>query len=119
MRRWVAVAIAIALCFYPPWLRAESPQVTAQWTAPTSGSPVALYVLQVYTGEDLFLEVTSDSTQYIFAPGTFQVDVPYVARVKGVDARDRSGPWSEWSEAYVWDPGPPSACGPINWIVGG
>jgi hypothetical protein len=119
MRAWVLSLLMVALCFFPPDIRAESPQVTGRWTAPTEGSPVVFYELEVLAGEEPFLVVTTEDTQYLFAPGTFEVDVPYVARVRGVDAKDREGPWSEWSEPFIWDPGPPGGCGPFNWIVGG
>ncbi len=84
-------------------------QVTASWTAPTEGSPVEHYVLQLSTDGGPFVTVGSvTGTEYVLE---LEVGSTYIARVAGVDAQDRQGPWSEESEPYTPDIGPPGAPG--------
>jgi hypothetical protein len=84
-------------------------QVTASWTAPTEGSPVDHYILQLSTDGGPFVTVGSvTGTEYVLE---LEVGSTYVARVGGVDAQDRQGPWSESSDPYTPDIGPPGAPG--------
>lgn len=88
---------------------AQTVQVTASWTAPTEGSPVDHYVLQLSTDGGPFTTVGSvTGTSY-----TLDLDVgsTYIARVAGVDAQDRQGPWSPESDPYSPDIGPPGQPG--------
>ncbi len=84
-------------------------EVTASWNAPTEGTPVEHYVFQLSTDGGPFVTVGSVTTTSY----TLQLDVDhtYVARVAGVDAQDRQGPWSEASDPYTPDVGPPGAPG--------
>ncbi len=84
-------------------------EVTASWNAPTEGSPVEHYVFQLSTDGGPFVTVGSvTTTSYTL---DLDVDHTYVARVAGVDAEDRQGPWSEASDPYSPDVGPPGAPG--------
>ena len=111
--RILLIACILCLCVMP--VSAAAPAVTASWQAPTSGSPVVLYELEIYEDGVLFLSVDTPSTSHVIPAGTFADGVPYTARVRGVDAQARTGPWSLWSEEFIYDPGPPGACGPIDW----
>ncbi|HOX27481.1 MAG TPA: hypothetical protein PLL30_17825 [Candidatus Krumholzibacteria bacterium] len=66
----------------------EFATVTAQWIAPTEGSPVYVYVMQVET----IATTTATST---VLPVPVAAD-SMRARVSGVDAEGRQGPWSLW-----------------------
>ena len=105
----------MVLAVLPPNASGQSPQVRATWEAPITGSPVVTYELEVLVDGVRHLFVTSETTSYVFAPGTFEPSVAYIARVRGVDAQGRTGPWSLPSEPYVHDAGPPGLCGPIQW----
>jgi hypothetical protein len=111
--RYLLTACILALLVIP--VSASSPAVTASWEAPTEGSPVVFYVLEIYEDGVLFIFDTTENTSYVVEAGIFQAGPQYTARVRGVDAQDRTGPWSLWSDPYVFDPGPPGGCGPIQW----
>lgn len=118
MRKTVLAMLICGLAVLP--LTAEqSPQVTATWDAPTTGSPVVVYNLQIYHGGELIMSVETPDTFQVFAPGTFVALETYLARVQGVDALDRAGPWSEWSDPYMHDPGPPGPPGGCRWLISG
>lgn len=71
--------------------------IVFRWTAPTSGTPVVSYDVQVRTigtGDVIHrgileTEFTLTEVQYM---------KKYQIRVRGVDGDDRRGPWSQWSE---------------------
>lgn len=91
---------------------AAGQSVTVSWTAPTSGSPVAEYLVQILQGDTVVAEKTTSGavTTTNMAADPWRVPLlPYVARVRGIDAQGRDGEWSEPSPQYVFDPGPPSA----------
>ncbi len=88
---------------------AQTVQVEASWTAPTEGSPVDHHILQISTDGGPFTTVGSvTGLSYTL---TLDVGSTYVARVAGVDAQDRQGPWSEESDPYTPDIGPPGQPG--------
>lgn len=60
------------------------------WSAPTTGSPVAYYAFEL-------VGATGDTTLTHYLP---QVVGTYRLRVRGVDAQQRVGPWTEigWSD---------------------
>jgi len=77
------------------------------WEAPTTGSPVVKYEVQVRRGGMLSSDVT---TREAFTP---EIVIPvdwltlYEVRVRGVDAAGVRGPWSGWSLAEDRDRGAP------------
>jgi len=96
--------------------------VRASWTAPCvgseppCGSPAVSYVLQIrYEGDTDWTSYATSDTTYV----DVQIDlfVPVQARVAGVDAQDRQGPYSEPSEWYVADFGPPAATLAPEWVI--
>lgn len=87
---------------------AQTVDATASWTAPTEGSPVDHYVLQLSENGGPFYTVSDTITTTSFDVQLENLTT-YVARVAGVDAQDRQGPWSEPSEPYTPDLGPPGA----------
>jgi len=65
------------------------------WTPPTSGSPVAYYVVN-------FRIATGNAALPIYIPsGAYAA--PYVIRVVGVDSQGRVGPWSESNQSAPGD----------------
>ena len=78
------------------------------WTAPTVGTPVDHYLVQV-----LVNEVKTEDHGPVSSP---EITVPlkrgnkYQIRVAAVDASGAQGPWSIWSELYnpeLASPAPP------------
>lgn len=68
---------------------------TFTWTAPTTGSAVAYYVIETHDGRTLecrHLTPKGGKARVPFTPGQVQR-----IRVAGVDAQGRQGPWSQWS----------------------
>lgn len=108
--KFLWVLAALGLCGVLPAAAQTSVEVTASWTAPTEGSPVHHYVLQ------LSIDGGAYSTVATVTGGTSQtLDLEighiYRARVAGVDSQDRQGPWSQESDAYTPDVGPPGQPG--------
>ena len=105
----LGVLVTLGLLGAVPAAAQTSVEVTASWTPPTTGSPVDHYVFQLSTDGGPFTTVGSvTSTNYILDLDT---DHTYVARVAGVDALDRQGPWSTDSDPYTPDVGPPGQPG--------
>jgi hypothetical protein len=88
---------------------AQTINVSYSWTAPTTGSPVAQYVVQQSIDGGAFTTVgTSTTTSYVLAA---TVGHAHRIRVAGVDAQSRQGPYSEASDPYTPDLGPPGQPG--------
>jgi hypothetical protein len=88
---------------------AQTVEVTASWTPPSEGSPVHHYVLQLSTNGGPYATVGSTTTTtYVME---LEVGQTYRARVAGVDAEGRMGPYSEESDPYTPDLGPPGQPG--------
>ncbi len=76
------------------------------WTAPTEGSPVVFYRVQLSRNDGEFAVIDSaPTTSYTLA---VEWGDKYVIRVAGVDAADRQGPYSIPSEPYTPEIPPPS-----------
>ena len=89
---------------------AQTVETRATWVAPTSGSPVDRYILQLSEDGGPFYTVADTITTTSIVLDLENL-VTYVARVAGVDALDRQGPWSVDSDPYTADlgiPGQPS-----------
>lgn len=70
------------------------------WSEPTYGTPVQHYILQVESRE-----VVTDTAEYYpimveYYDLELKFNVYYRARVAGVDAEGRQGPWSLWTPEY-------------------
>jgi len=88
----VRILIALLLIFT---CSASAQNLTAHWTAPTTGSPVDHYVFILYsTGDTLLTNEAIADTFYVFPQDTLTESVVYRARVAGVDSLDRQGNWS-------------------------
>jgi hypothetical protein len=104
----IALTAIMALAALPAAAQ-TTVEVTASWTPPTEGSPVHHYVLQLSTDGGPFTTVGSvTGTSYVM---DLEIGRTYVARVSGVDDQSRQGPWSESSDPYTPDVGPPGAPG--------
>jgi glyoxylate utilization-related uncharacterized protein len=84
-------------------------QVTASWTAPTTGSPVHHYVVELSTGGGAYQAAGTTTTLSISL--TLTVGTTYTVRVAGVDSQSRQGAYSLPSEPYTPTLGPPGQPG--------
>jgi hypothetical protein len=90
----------------------DLPQIRCHWNAPDTGSPVHHYELHVWD-----VDTNDPDTTFIVPaqPGTEQEFTfegqwywHLAARVRGVDAQGRAGPWSGMSQDYQPQPPEPS-----------
>lgn len=88
--------------------------VTCSWTPPTEGSPVVTYVLEISENGGPFVQVATTEAPQTSVTLTLESWTTYVARVAAIDAQDRQGPWSEPSDPYTPDYGPPGQPGSIQ-----
>lgn len=103
--------VSVLVCMALSWPPSASAQEEVAYLAecPTTGSPVHHYVWELSYGGvvvDLYPETTVP--EYV---ATVPYGVEFVIRLKAVDAQDRAGPWSEWSEPYTPDLGAPAWSG--------
>ncbi len=89
--------------------QAQTVQVTASWNAPSTGSPVHHYVVQLSTNGGAYQPSGTSTTTSINL--TLTVGSTYTVRVAGVDAQDRQGAYSLPSDPYTPDLGPPGQPG--------
>ena len=88
---------------------AQTVNVSYSWTAPTTGSAVASYVIQQSIDGGAWAQVaTSSTTSYTLAATTGH---SHRIRVAGVDAQARQGIWSDPSDPYTADAGAPGQPG--------
>ena len=84
--------------------------VTYTWSAPTTGAACVSYeVERSLDGGTTWTPytTTTSTTAVVVAPEM----IPVIIRVRGVDSLSRKGVWSQSSDPYTNDPGPPGACG--------
>lgn len=87
-------------------------EATAEWGAPTTGTPVVDYVVQLSADGGTW-ETIANTPDTIYGVD-LETGHSYRVRVAGIDAEGRQGPWSLPSEPYIAgdiDPGPPGAPG--------
>ncbi len=79
-----------------------------EWTAPTDGTAVVKYEVQIRTGGESSTDVTT--VEVTTNQVTFPVEwlTIYEVRVRGIDATDQAGAWSIWSLAEDEDHEAPS-----------
>ena len=109
----VVVAMIIGVLVGIGW--GQDPGVEYYWTHPTGGSEV-----HHYRGHQMLISGTDTTSVYIDniprgnGQGTWTVSYQFgmttLFRVAGVDAADRQGQWSLWSDPWI-DDGPPTAPG--------
>lgn len=68
---------------------------TYEWTAPTTGAPVAWYLVEVVANQRDTLRIDRVADTQVAIPVTMGQD--YAVRVAAFDALGRRGPWSPWS----------------------
>lgn len=81
--------------------------ITAEytWTAPESGTPVDHYVAEILVND---VDITPlDNLPSEYASFAVVYGNNYRIRVAGVDADGNQGPYSEWSDPYTPEVGPP------------
>lgn len=87
-------------------------EATAEWGAPTAGTPVVNYIVQ-FSSDGGAWETVANTPDTSYG-ASLEAGHSYRVRVAGVDAEGRQGPFSLPSEPYVageLDPGPPGAPG--------
>lgn len=88
---------------------AQTMEVNYSWSAPTTGSPVDHYIVQLSVDGGSWTQIgTAASNTYTL---TATVGHSHRIRVSGVDAQDRQGTYSAASDPYTPDPGPPGQPG--------
>ncbi len=75
------------------------------WTAPEYGTPVDHYVAQLLVNDVDILTIEDLPSEYVSVEVVY--GNKYSIRVAGVDAQGNQGPYSEWSEPYTPELGPP------------
>ncbi len=103
------LALAVLVLGTLPAQAQTTVQVTASWTAPSTGSPVHHYVVQLSTNGGAYQAAGTSTTTSINL--TLTVGSTYTVRVAGVDAQDRQGAYSVASDPYTPDLGPPGQPG--------
>lgn len=87
----------------------DTQPVNYQWTAPTTGAPVAQYMIQHSVDGGAWTVIDASSTNTYTLAAT--VGNSHRIRVAGVDAGGRMGPYSVPSEAVVPQLDPPGQPG--------
>lgn len=107
-------AVIVAALLVPLTISAQTSTMPTvyTWTAPTTGSAVHHYEVQISASTPiLWVSPATATTTSTSATIPLQVGGAWIVRVRGVDAQGRVGLWSDASEAHTPDPGPPGACG--------
>lgn len=100
------LAGALTLMLFATAAFAQVPDVTYVWTAPTTGSEVVKYTVELNIDGAGWLPVAEVTTATVTF-STFEYLKTYEVRVAGIDALDRQGPFSESSDPYTPDQGIP------------
>lgn len=106
MRKLIIAGILGLMMFAGTAFAQVAPEVTYIWTAPTAGSTVVEYVVELNIDVAGWLEVARVPTTTVTFT-TFEYLKSYEVRVAGVDAANRQGPFSVSSDPYVPDQGVP------------
>lgn len=103
------LALALVVSLITTNAFAAAPPVTYTWTAPTTGSPVVRYTVELRTNGGAWVEVSTSTTSPTYTFSTFNYLSTYEVRVAGVDALNRKGAYSANSDPYMPDQGVPGA----------
>ena len=110
-----AIAAILALiAVWPPFTMAQAVDATYTWTEPTSGSLAVEYAVESSVNGGAFALIATVSENLYTITGIH--GNVYVLRVAGIDEQDRQGPWSQESQPWTVDAGPPSQPGQPNCI---
>jgi len=101
--------IIAIMCLFASNAFSAAPPVTYTWTAPTTGSPVVRYTVELKTNGGAWVEVSTSTTSPTYTFSTFNYLSTYEVRVAGVDALNRKGLYSLSSDQYMPDQGIPGA----------
>ena len=103
---WIALTL---LAFVTPAAAQTTEDITYTWTAPTEGSPVVYYVVEHSVNGGPFVQIATVTTETYTLTAT--LGDTHQIRVAGVDAQDRMGPFSDPSDPYSPNLGPPGQPG--------
>jgi hypothetical protein len=106
MRKIIIAGILGLMLFAGTAFAQVAPDVTYVWTAPTTGSQVVKYVVELNIDGAGWLPA-GEAIGESFTFSTFEFLKSYEVRVAGVDAADRQGPYSVSSDPYMPDLGVP------------
>ena len=126
MRTCALAMVAVLVFFVSGPVRADDPaslEVRVEWRAPTTGSLVVLWELQIrvkqgppVTFDPILIPVDeNDPTegaphgslqQFTLPAGLLSRNVLYEGRIRGFDLQGRAGPWTPWTEAFFSTPEP-------------
>ena len=114
MRRTSITPIAIlgtltALILLAGPAAAQTTDLNYGWDAPTTGTAVVHYVVQHSVNGGTWTQIATSSTNSYTLTAT--TGDSHQIRVAGVDAEDRMGPFSEPSDPFAPDAGPPGVPG--------
>lgn len=114
MKRLIQLVL-VALLLVPLMVGAQTTHIDylLRWAAPTTGNPVAQYVVLVSVDHGTFETYGLSDTNQL--PVSLPVGYTYIFAVFGVDSTGRNGLTSDHSEEYFIDAGAPGACG-IPWL---
>ena len=105
----MALAILTTVLLAMPAAAQTTINVSYTWTAPTTGSAVATYVVEQSIDGGTWAQVATTSTNsYTLAASAGH---SHRIRVAGVDASNRQGTYSDPSDPYVADAGAPGQPG--------
>ena len=105
-----AVVLAAVMAFAAAPASAQTTtDLTYQWPAPTTGSPVAHYVVEHSVDGGTWTQVDTVTTNQYVLTATYGQS--HRIRVAAVDSQSRQGPWSEASDPYTPDAGAPGQPG--------
>jgi hypothetical protein len=104
-----AFALLPALLLLASAASAQTVTLDYTWDPPTEGTPVEHYVVQHSVNGGPFTTIATSSTNTYSLEAT--VGETHRIRVAGVDDQSRQGPFSEPSDPYTPDLGPPGQPG--------
>ena len=109
-----ATLVLISLLAIGPSLAQADVEIDYKWDAPTTGSPVDHYIIEIEI-DGVVTEVVTDNSTPAYTH-SYTPDTTIRLRVKGVDALGYDGPFSVWSEYFSYA-GPPGACSNLSFSV--
>jgi hypothetical protein len=107
--QFVAIALLPLLILLVSVANAQTVTLEYTWDAPTEGTPVEHYIIQHSVNGGVFSTVGTAQTNTFVLEAT--VGDTHRIRVAGVDDQSRQGPFSEPSDPYTPDLGPPGQPG--------
>ena len=103
-KKLIGLVLVVMLTVSP----AMAADVTYRWTAPTEGTPVFYYAVEVNVDGAGWIRLALEPMTPVITIDQ-ETNKAYRVRVAGVDAEGHMGPFSEASDEYTY--GAPGGCG--------